>query len=549
MKNKRKIFKGYSLVWQEFSTKDRISFLTLIFMNIVYGVFTLIPIQFVSMYISKITGSPIYFAGIDVGDISYLQISIFAILFLVIDALLDIFRQYFHWRFVCKFVYRMKKIAFNWALTPRKFMNLKHSTGDISYRIMSETEYLYDLLEDPFTNFFYQITAMITAIVYLSAQSYINTIILLVSVIILCLNVWFRNTNTLPQTAERAKITAKVNNYVIKSVNNIPQIIINEAANIEKEDLKTRLKPIEKNYKHRHTIIGIYWTISNFIIALTVIAIMAFSINNAIAGIISASELLIVFNYIYNGLTPISDFGWRLGNIEIASNAVERIWELKPKKEDIISYKEISVKNIDKIELKNVSVKYNSKNKIENVNAVFNKNEIAVLTGASGQGKSTIAKLLAGLVEKNSGKILVDGKITKSMFSYLHNISFVFQEPYIFNLNLQQNIAYPERKFVYHSTLFKFLRIDQLQNKKELSENFDNNSLALSGGEQKRICLARALKEDKQIYILDEPTNDLDKAIVENLLSYLQTLKKGHIIVIVSHDKRIIDIADKIYKF
>lgn len=116
-------------------------------------------------------------------------------------------------------------------------------------------------------------------------------------------------------------------------------------------------------------------------------------------------------------------------------------------------------------------------------------------------------------------------------------------------MNLQQNIAYPERKFVYHSTLFKFLRIDQLQNKKELSENFDNNSLALSGGEQKRICLARALKEDKQIYILDEPTNDLDKAIVENLLSYLQTLKKGHIIVIVSHDKRIIDIADKIYKF
>ena len=176
-------------------------------------------------------------------------------------------------------------------------------------------------------------------------------------------------------------------------------------------------------------------------------------------------------------------------------------------------------------------------------------NSLSVISGMSGCGKSTVANLCAGLIEKSSGKILVNDKPVENMYAYINQIGYSFQDAYIFNLSLEENIAYPNKEFDYKNKYFKKFKLLELLKRKQNCEHEQIGSRELSGGEKKRIEIVRTVLSEKPILIFDEPTNELDNQNVKVVIDMLLELKKEHMIIVVSHDSRIIECADVHYDF
>jgi iron(III) transport system ATP-binding protein len=164
------------------------------------------------------------------------------------------------------------------------------------------------------------------------------------------------------------------------------------------------------------------------------------------------------------------------------------------------------------LEVKDLKKYYSSKEKlIRNLNFSVEKGDIVSFIGESGSGKTTFLKCLAGLEKINSGTIKLNGAVLNDKNSFVapnkRKIGFVFQDYPLFpHLNIIENISINlEKKF-----LSKIDYILTLTNLQDLSHRYPHQ---LSGGEQQRACIARALIREPDLLLLDEPFSNLDSNI------------------------------------
>ena len=164
------------------------------------------------------------------------------------------------------------------------------------------------------------------------------------------------------------------------------------------------------------------------------------------------------------------------------------------------------------IELRNVSLSFDSEVLLENINLSIARGEAFVLIGPSGQGKSTILKLMAGLIEPTSGEVLIEGKNRKTMRSserdeINHKTGMLFQKNALFDsLSAFDNVAFPLREVVHapeaeiEPTVSRYLEAVGLAHARDLFPD------EISGGMQKRLGIARALAMKPQTVFYDDPT-------------------------------------------
>ncbi|AXT72793.1 molybdenum ABC transporter ATP-binding protein [Vibrio sp. dhg] len=155
---------------------------------------------------------------------------------------------------------------------------------------------------------------------------------------------------------------------------------------------------------------------------------------------------------------------------------------------------------------------------------------VTVLFGHSGCGKTTCLRAIAGLVRVEQGEVRVnseqwqswDGKVFLPTFE--RRIGYVFQEPSLFpHLNVDQNLAYAEKRVKTQPTLFKRDSILPLLGINTLLHRYPSQ---LSGGEKQRVAIARALLTQPQLLLMDEPLSALDHARKEEFLPYLERLQR-----------------------
>lgn len=184
--------------------------------------------------------------------------------------------------------------------------------------------------------------------------------------------------------------------------------------------------------------------------------------------------------------------------------------------------------------------------------------EFVTILGASGSGKSTLLHLLGALDKPDSGSVSFQGenlsKLSKSKLNKYRNnrIGFVFQFYHLINeLNVLENILMPA--MAYCSTL-KWLKVRKdykikaaaIMDKLGISDRAKHKPYELSGGERQRVAIGRALINDPQILLADEPTGNLDWAMGEEILSIFSQLhSQGQTIVMVTHDERVAQKADR----
>ena len=184
------------------------------------------------------------------------------------------------------------------------------------------------------------------------------------------------------------------------------------------------------------------------------------------------------------------------------------------------------------IEIENATIFHHYKTILNNVSLKLNKGDFIYIIGKTGSGKSSLLKTLYSDIPLKMGKIIIDGdeinKIKKSQLPYLRRkIGIVFQDFQLF----QDRNAYENIKFVMDSTgwIDKTKindRINYLLEKVGLANKLKNYPYELSGGEQQRLVIARALVNEPKLIIADEPTGNLDPEIAENILKLLIDINK-----------------------
>ena len=207
------------------------------------------------------------------------------------------------------------------------------------------------------------------------------------------------------------------------------------------------------------------------------------------------------------------------------------------------------------IELKKVSYKFpNSKNMIlDKINLKIKKNSILGIYGKSGSGKSTLINLIMGLIKPINGSFSIDGLEinNEGLDSYQKMIGLVSQKTPIIIGSIKENICFGNNKYSSDDLKWaiKLAKLEEFINKKEnqLDSIIGEEGSTISGGETQRIGIARALLNKPKILILDESTNALDKKTEESILNTIKGLKSELTIVIVSHDRKVLDISDRLY--
>ena len=213
---------------------------------------------------------------------------------------------------------------------------------------------------------------------------------------------------------------------------------------------------------------------------------------------------------------------------------------------------------MSKIEVKNLDLYYGDFKALKNINLELEQNKITAFIGPSGCGKSTLLKSLNrmnDLIEdcKITGKITLDGKDIYGNFDVNElrkRVGMVFQKPNPFPMSVYDNIAFGPRT---HGIKSK-QKIDEIVERSlkqaaiwdEMKDRLYKNALEFSGGQQQRICIARALAVEPEVLLMDEPTSALDPISTSKIEDLVLELKKKYTIIMVTHNmQQAVRVADK----
>ena len=196
------------------------------------------------------------------------------------------------------------------------------------------------------------------------------------------------------------------------------------------------------------------------------------------------------------------------------------------------------------IQFADIKKSFGTNSVLKGINLSLYRGEIIAIIGKSGAGKSVLLKHIIGLIEQDSGKILINGTPLRQLSlkdkrNFQKTLSYMFQDNALFDfMNIYDNISLP---LVENSNFSK----DQIENRvftqmKQLGLTGIENKFPaqLSGGMKKRVALARALVTDPEIVLFDEPTAGLDPVRKKNVHSMIQEYQEkfGFTAVIVTHD-------------
>jgi putative ABC transport system ATP-binding protein len=203
------------------------------------------------------------------------------------------------------------------------------------------------------------------------------------------------------------------------------------------------------------------------------------------------------------------------------------------------------------ITLKDIDKAYESAHALRGVNMTIEKRQWVNIMGPSGSGKSTLLNIIGGLDSPSSGEVIIDSTPVNSLSEddcarfRREKVGFVFQQSHLIPyLNAVENVMLSQ---YFHSMTDEKEAIEAL-NHVGLGNRLRHRPSQLSGGEQQRICIARALINSPELLLADEPTGNLDRENTKIILELLKNLhKEEHFtIVIVTHDPYVSDWAERI---
>lgn len=281
------------------------------------------------------------------------------------------------------------------------------------------------------------------------------------------------------------------------------------------------------------------------IIVLGMAGVLCLGGYEVMTGTLTAGGLVAFYGYtlqLFIPLYAVVDIYSKLQRVGASARRLMEIAEVELTLRDRPGALTLKPDTLGSIELKEVSFGYHSdRTVLESISLSVAAGERVALAGTSGNGKSTIARLVARLYDPRSGAVLVEGMDVRDvkLKSLRSSVIFVPQDPVLFDVTLRENLLYGNPR-ASQSELDSVARLAQLEPLLGRLPNGWNEPLGprgnrLSGGERQRVALARALLQRPKILILDECTSALDELTEQRLLGELDGFLKNVTTIIISH--------------
>jgi len=204
------------------------------------------------------------------------------------------------------------------------------------------------------------------------------------------------------------------------------------------------------------------------------------------------------------------------------------------------------------IRIENVKKDFNSDTKIHLKNIKFENGKTYAILGVSGSGKTTLLNIIAGIVNPNEGKVLIDDVDITSLTQKekdnfrLANIGYIFQD-----FKLIEDMTVEDNLNLLKIEKIECIDIDNILGQVGLTNKRKTKVKKLSGGEKQRVAIARALIKSPKIILADEPTGSLNYEKGLEIMELLKEFhkKSNHVMIFVTHDDRMAKFADEVIRF
>lgn len=280
------------------------------------------------------------------------------------------------------------------------------------------------------------------------------------------------------------------------------------------------------------------------IIASAITALMWLGSSEVVTGSLSIGELVMINAYMIQLFLPLNFLGFVYREIRRALTDLENMLGLLNKKPQVTNAPQANTLNVKKGEIafNNVSFSYNANRPIlDNISFKVKAGSKVAIVGASGAGKSSLARLLYRFYDVTSGSITIDNQAISSVTldSLRKAIAIVPQDTVLFNTTIRENIAYG-RPSASDTDIDKAIEMAHLKGFINTLADGDKTrvgerGLKVSGGEKQRIAIARAILKQSPILIFDEATSALDSQAEQAILKAMHEVASEHTSIVIAH--------------
>ena len=451
-----------------------------------------------------------------------------------------------------RIIEKLRKDVFHNVINLHYGFFVKNKTGSLITRITTDTYYLSGAMANTYTAL---IKDSLTLIVLVGNMFYQNWKLAFLSIIVFPIaiipirvlgkkirkvtkNLQHQVGNLasiLEETFKGIKNVKSFNaeNFEIKRINK--EISFARELNFKQEKITARSRPFTE-------------TLGSMAAGLAIFGGGVFVINDNM----TAGELMSFLVSLMLAYAPLKNLINVNVTLQGGLGAASRIFEFIDMKNDVRGGNEI-LNRFEKIEFEKVKFQYPNSHKdiLNEISFVIQKNKKIALVGPSGSGKSSLMALMIRLFDNQEGNISINNNnIQKLKLANLRKMfSLVTQDTVLFDGSIYENIKYnssSSKKNIEDAIKFSCVNgfVDDLPEK--LETNIGENGVKLSGGQRQRIAIARALAQQNQVILLDEPTSNLDLKTEATLFKNLSNLKNKTLIVI-AHRLSTIKDFDEIY--
>lgn len=417
-----------------------------------------------------------------------------------------------------------------------------HSNGDLLTRI-NDLGSIKELLSSLFVSVFVDLMLAIIVLVFMFN---ISVKLSIVSIIMLCLYGLITSISSKvisPIIRNNYEKSSLVNNSLIESITSFDTIknlsiqnyIFNKFSNKYNEYIEIN-KKLFKKVQTEDFIKNTILDIGN----LVIIYLGIMMINNKIISITSLITYLTLANYLINPVKKLFDLHIQYQNTK---ESIRRIKELFSVSKENITCSNRSIKYLEgSIDISNVSYSYNrNENILNNISLSILDGEKVLIYGNSGSGKSSLMKLITKYLNNGyKGNITIGGfdLLDIDLYTIRRNICYVSQNEFLYTDSVYKNITLGKKiKYQAFLEIANNLSIDEIVKNSSVNYNMmiEGNGENISGGERKRIIVARSVLQKANIYIYDETFSEMDINLERKILTYLFSIYPNKTFIIISH--------------
>lgn len=341
-----------------------------------------------------------------------------------------------------------------------------------------------------------------------------------------------------------------LNKHLIRGFMELVIFRTNKKYDTELSKIDEEITDITKGRTKIKLVHEIFFTAFEILVAIIKIIMLVYAV---ISKNLTIGEIVVLITLLGKAYEPIAIFNVEYIDYKLNKVSLKRYIEYLDLKDVENMYEGKELKKVTgNIKIQDVSFAYKEKQVLKNINLEIAEKTKVAFVGETGSGKSTIIKLIAGLIKPQSGKIQLDGvDLNKiKLDSYYEHLSYLSQDSPIFDGTLKENIVFD--KDISDEKIIEVLKLVELEKfysklKNGLQTELGEKGILISGGERQRIALARLFFDDSKIIILDEATSAMDNITEEKVMENIMEKLDNRTFIIIAHRLNTIKNVDEIF--